>query len=59
MLAEALEQANEFIKVPGRGASGEVVARKMSECVSDFHAYWRLGESIVKQIENSFDPVST
>ena len=30
----------------------------MSESIFDMHAYARLGEFIVKQIENSFDEVS-
>ena len=30
----------------------------MSDCIYDMHAYARLGEYILKMIENSFDPVS-
>jgi hypothetical protein len=30
---------------------------RMSESVGDMHAYWRLGEYLLKSIEHSFDPV--
>ena len=53
MLAEALVLANPFLFFPGRDGQ----PRRMSECPTDLHAYWRLGEYIVQQIENSTDEV--
>lgn len=58
MLAEALVLANPHIHVPGRDDEGRMVARRMSECPRDYHAYWRLGEYLVRNIENSMLPVS-
>jgi len=52
MVTEALVKANPYIKV--KGFEGQL--RKMSECASDFHAYWRLGEYIFRDIEHSWDP---
>ena len=53
MLAEALILANPFLFFPGRDGQ----PRRMSECPTDLHAYWRLGEYVVQQIENSSDEV--
>lgn len=54
MLSEVLILADPFVTIPGKGG----VPRRMSECATDLHAYWRLTDYIVKLIENSSDPVS-
>ena len=51
MICEAFRLANAFVLIPGK--DGEL--RKMSECPEDFHAYWKLGEYILRQIENSYE----
>jgi HD superfamily phosphohydrolase len=50
MIAESLVLANPYILVPGLNNE----PKKMSDCTTDYHAYWRLGEYIFRQIENSF-----
>ena len=49
-----LVKSDNFVFVPGEHG----IPKKMSDCVSDFHAYWRLGEYLIKQIENSTSVVS-
>jgi HD superfamily phosphohydrolase len=53
MLAEALILADPFVTIPGKNGA----PRKMSECVDDLHAYWRLTEYILHVIEHSVQPV--
>ena len=53
MLVEVLKLADAHIFIPGKGGA----LRKMSECPQDFHAYWRLGEYIIKMIENTASAV--
>ena len=53
MVTEVLKLADPFILIPGKDGR----PTKMSECPFDMHAYWRLGEYILKQIENSFEKV--
>jgi hypothetical protein len=53
MLTEVFVLADPYIFVPGLGGR----PTRMSQCPEDMHAYWRLGEYILKQIENSFDEV--
>lgn len=54
MICEALVLANPFFTVPGLGGQ----PRKMSECPYDYEAYWKLGEYVIRVIENSSDEVS-
>ena len=55
MIVETLVLANPFVLLPGRQGT----PRRMSDCPEDMHAYWRLGEYLLKQIENSTDEVIT
>ncbi len=70
MHLEILQLADPFITIPGKNNryffsifvmdikdNYELRQVKMSECTSDMHAYWRLGEYIFKQIENSSSEV--
>lgn len=54
MLVEVLKLSDDYIFIPGK----DNLMRKMSECPSDYHAYWRLTEYILKMIENSISNVS-
>jgi deoxynucleoside triphosphate triphosphohydrolase SAMHD1 len=54
MICEALVLANPFFTIPGTAGQ----PKKMSECPYDYEAYWKLGEYIVRVIENSTDEVS-
>lgn len=51
MIVEALILADPFIFVEGKDG-----LKRMSEATSDFHAYWKYSEYILKQIEHSYDP---
>lgn len=51
MLTEVFKLADPFVLLPGKDRT----PTRMSECPQDMHAYWRLGEYILKQIENSLD----
>jgi hypothetical protein len=53
MFSQVFVLANPYTFLPG--TDGQL--RKMSECPSDMAAYWRLGEYLVKQFENSSDTV--
>lgn len=53
MITEALVLANPYITVPGTNNK----LTHMSECHLDFDAYWKLGEYLVKVIENSSEEV--
>eukprot|EP00428_Durinskia_dybowskii_P086143 CAMPEP_0170418732 /NCGR_PEP_ID=MMETSP0117_2-20130122/34422_1 /TAXON_ID=400756 /ORGANISM="Durinskia baltica, Strain CSIRO CS-38" /LENGTH=601 /DNA_ID=CAMNT_0010677035 /DNA_START=92 /DNA_END=1897 /DNA_ORIENTATION=+ len=50
MLLEVMLLADPYLRFSGTG--GEL--RKMSECPSDMEAYWKLTDSIIKQIETSY-----
>jgi hypothetical protein len=52
MIVEALMLAEPYVTVPGKDG----IPRRFSECVDDMHAYWKLGEYILKQIEMSSCP---
>lgn len=52
MLTEMFKLADPFIMLPGKDRQ----PTKMSDCPNDMHAYWRLGEYLIKQVENSLDP---
>ena len=54
LIAEAMVLAAPFLLVAGQGG----VPRSLGECATDMHAYWRLGEYLLKEIENSMRPVS-
>ena len=54
MLLEVMLLADPYLRFSGTG--GEL--RKMSECPSDMEAYWKLTDSIIKQIETSYTDVS-
>lgn len=49
MIAEAMMLANDHMRFSGRGGS----RLRMSDCCTDLHAYWKLGEYILKLIEFS------
>ena len=51
MITEALILANPYLLFKGQNNK----PTKMSECINDFHAYWKLGDYVVKQIESSSD----
>eukprot|EP01038_Epipyxis_sp_PR26KG_P010096 gene10096-13571_t len=57
MISEAFILSDPYILIPGRSNNSnddeEPILRKMSECPDDLHAYWKLGEYIIRQIENS------
>ena len=53
MLLEVLLLAEPHLLFPGTGGA----LRRMSECPRDIEAYWKLSDSIVKQIEISYSPV--
>lgn len=50
MIAEALILADPHITIPGKDGA----PRRMSECPHDMHAYWRLGEYLLRSIQHSF-----
>jgi HD superfamily phosphohydrolase len=50
MLIEVLVLADPHILLPGKNGN----LCRMSQCPSDMTAYWRLGEYVVRQIENSY-----
>jgi HD superfamily phosphohydrolase len=52
MVTEVFKLSDPFITIPGKDRK----PTRMSECPKDMHAYWRLGEYIMKSIEHSFDP---
>ena len=52
MIVEALVDADPYIFIPGKDG----VLKRMSETPTDFHAYWKYSEYIIKQIEHSYDP---
>lgn len=54
MISEALVLAAPFIHIPGENNQ----LRNLRECAFDMHAYWRLGEYILRVIENSVIEVS-
>jgi hypothetical protein len=54
MLLEVMLLADPYLFFSGTGGK----LRKMSECPSDMAAYWKLSDSIIKQIETSYAPVS-
>ena len=51
MFTEVFKLADPYIMLPGKDRK----PTRMSECHQDMHAYWRLGEYLFKQIENSLD----
>jgi hypothetical protein len=51
MIVEALVDADPYILIPGKDG----VLKRMSETPTDFHAYWKYSEYILKQIEMSYD----
>jgi len=53
MLLEVLLLADPYLLFPG--TNGQL--RKMSECPGDMAAYWKLSDSVLKQIETSYAPV--
>lgn len=52
MVTEGFLKASPFIRVKGFGGQ----LRTIAECASDFHAYWRLGEYMFRDIEHSWTP---
>ena len=54
MICQILYHADSIIRIPGKNRK----PTKISECIYDMHAYWRLGDYLIKQIENSFEDVS-
>lgn len=54
MLLEVMLLADPYLFFSGTGGK----LRKMSECPGDMAAYWKLSDSIIKQIETSYAPVS-
>ena len=54
MILEVLLLADPHLRLPGAGGA----LRRMSECPQDMHAYWRLSDYIIKQIEHSHQQVS-
>ena len=52
MIAEALILADPHITIPGLKNQ----PRRMSECPFDMHAYWRLGEYLLRSIQHSDKP---
>ena len=53
MLLEVLLLADSYLLFPG--TNGQL--RRMSECPGDMAAYWKLSDSVLKQIETSYAPV--
>ena len=53
MLLEVLLLADPYLLFPG--THGQL--RRMSECPGDMAAYWKLSDSVLKQIETSYAPV--
>ena len=53
MLLEVLLLADPYLLFPG--TNGHL--RRMSECPGDMAAYWKLSDSVLKQIETSYAPV--
>jgi len=51
MIVEALVHADPYIFLPGKDG----VLKRMSETTTDFNAYWKYSEYILKQIEHSYD----
>lgn len=54
MLVEIMRLSDPYFFVPGSGGR----PTRMSQCPEDMQAYWRLGEYMLKQVENSFEKVS-
>jgi hypothetical protein len=52
MIAEAFALAAPYLSFEGKGGA----ARRLSECHEDLHAYWKLGEYVLKLIEFSSLP---
>jgi hypothetical protein len=53
MLLEVMLLADPFLRFSGTGGA----LRRMSECPQDMAAYWKLSDSIIKQIETSYTEV--
>jgi hypothetical protein len=53
MLLEVMLLADPHLKFSG--TEGQL--RRMSECPSDMAAYWKLSDSVIKQIEASYSEV--
>jgi hypothetical protein len=53
MLVEVMRLSDPWFFVPGQDGR----PTRMSQCPEDMHAYWRLGEYMLKQVENSFEKV--
>lgn len=53
MIVEAFQFADPYILIPGKDNN----LCRMSECPTDLHAYWKLGEYLLRQIENTYSEV--
>ena len=53
MIVEAFQLADPYILIPGKDNN----LCTMSQCPNDLHAYWKLGEYLLRQIENTYSEV--